>query len=89
MGVPVISLIGDRHGTRFGLSFLSNAGSEELCASTVEEYIEKAIALANDVDRIERYRQTLRASMESSPLMDAAAYISDIETEYLRLIDGK
>ena len=89
MGVPVISLIGDRHGTRFGLSFLSNAGAEELCASTVEEYIEKAIALANDFDRLERYHQTLRASMESSPLMDAAAYISDIETEYLRLIDGK
>ena len=30
MGVPLISLYGDRHGTRFGLSFLSNIGMAEL-----------------------------------------------------------
>ena len=88
MGVPVITLAGDRHGTRFGLSFLSNVGAEELCASNAEEYVDKAIALANDFDRIEHYHQTLRSSMEKSPLMDAAAYMSDIENAYVRLTYG-
>ena len=89
MGVPVISLAGARHGTRFGLSFLSNVGAEELCASSAEEYINKAIELANDFDRLERYHRTLRSAMEQSPLMDAAAYMSDVETEYRRLIDAR
>ena len=89
MSVPVISLAGERHGTRFGLSFLSNVGAEELCASSAEEYVDKAIELANDFDRLERYHRTLRASMEQSPLMDAAAYMSDVEAAYRRLLDAR
>ncbi len=87
MGVPVITRAGDRHGTRFGLSFLSNIRAAELCASTDEEYIAKAIELAGDVDRIEKYRRELRSMMECSPLMDAAAYMSDVEAAYIQLTE--
>ena len=85
MGVPVITLAGDRHGSRFGLSFLTNIGAAELCSTTEDEYVGKAIALADDRDRIEKYRRELRSMIERSPLMDAAAYMRDIEAVYHEL----
>ncbi len=85
MGVPVITRAGDRHGSRFGLSFVTNVGAAELCATDAEDYVRRAIELAGDVDRIEQYHRTLRSMMESSPLMDAAAYMSDIEAAYNEL----
>ena len=52
MGVPVITLVGERHNSRFGYSLLANMGLEELCAFSVKEYIQKAIELANDRERL-------------------------------------
>lgn len=85
MGVPVITRAGDRHGSRFGLSFMTNVGAPELCATDAEDYIRRAIELAGDVERIDQYHRTLRAALEHSPLMDAAAYMSDIEVAYHEL----
>ncbi|MBQ9497517.1 MAG: hypothetical protein IJR52_08110, partial [Selenomonadaceae bacterium] len=34
MGVPVVSIFGDRHGSRFGLSILKNVGLEELAVNS-------------------------------------------------------
>ena len=86
MGVPVVTRVGDRHGSRFGLSFLSNVGAEELCAFDDEEYVAKAVELANDFPRVEKYHQTLRQSMKNSSLMNAAAYMSDIENAYVEIL---
>ncbi|MBQ7723725.1 MAG: hypothetical protein IJT57_05320, partial [Selenomonadaceae bacterium] len=43
MGVPVVSLYGDRHGTRFGLSILTNVGLKELAVDSFDEYVKRAI----------------------------------------------
>ena len=50
MGVPVVSLYGDRHGSRFGLSILKNVGLEELAVDSYDEYIKRALMLASDWD---------------------------------------
>ena len=48
MGAPVVTLIGYRHGSRFGLSFLSNFGLSELAAKNKEEYVNIAVALVQN-----------------------------------------
>ena len=48
MGVPVVSLYGKRHGSRFGLSILKNIGLEELAVDSYDEYINRAVMLAGD-----------------------------------------
>ncbi len=86
MGVPVVTLIGDRHGSRFGLSFLSNLGINELAAQSKEEYVNIAVALAQDRELLIALRQNLRSMMKKSPLMDGKAYMRDLEQLYRDLI---
>ena len=82
MGVPVVTLAGTRHGTRFGLSLLENVGLGELVSNTPEEYVEKAAALASDAELLTALHKNLRPMMQRSPLMDGKSYVREIEAMY-------
>jgi predicted O-linked N-acetylglucosamine transferase (SPINDLY family) len=82
MGVPVISLAGSDHLSRVGLSILTNVGVPELAAETQEQYIQSAVALANDRPRLADLRSKLRPMMRASALMDKQAYARQIENAY-------
>lgn len=82
MGVPVIAMVGQRHGSRFGYSILCNVGLKELTAQDKPEYIEKAIGLASDQELIAILHANLRRMMRKSPLMDANAYMQEVESYY-------
>ncbi len=78
MGLPVITLKGDRHASRVGASLLTAVGHAEWIAQTAEEYESKAIALAQDHALLARLRQQLRGQMKSSLILDSksqAAYL--------------
>ncbi|MBQ7498682.1 MAG: hypothetical protein IJU00_12780 [Selenomonas sp.] len=79
MGVPVVTLVGERHNARFGYSLLMNVGFAEGCAATAEEYVEKAVALAGDAEKLDLLHLTLRRRMRVSPLMDSVAYLGELE----------
>ena len=68
MGVPVVTLVGPAFFERISYSNLNNAGLGDLCAITREEYVAKAVALAEDKKRRELLRNTLRAQIRSKPL---------------------
>jgi len=82
MGVPVVSLAGERTVSRAGLSQLTNLGLPELVARTEDEYVEIASKLAGDLPRLAELRATLRSRMEASVLMDAPRFARQIETAY-------
>lgn len=84
-GVPVISLYGQRLGTRFGYSILKTIGLEELAAASCEEYVSRAVALAGDKPLIAMLHKNLRCMMRSSPLMDMQRYIHAAEELYQKL----
>ena len=86
MGVPVVSLYGERRSSRFGLSILSNAGLEELAVSTPKEYVERAVALANDWDLLDILHKNLRTMLEKSPAMDAKGYVKEMERQYENIL---
>lgn len=93
MGVPVVSLYGERRSSRFGLSILSNAGVGELAVPTPEEYVERAVALANDWELLDILHKNLRTMLKKSPAMDAKGYVREMEMQYEKLLqnalDGK
>ena len=89
MGVPVVSLVGSRHGARFGRSFLENIGFGELAVDTKERYAELAIGLAQDVQTLAALRQVLRKKMLQSPIMDGASYVRDVEALFRQLVTEK
>jgi len=73
MGVPVVTLAGDRHASRVGVSLLNNVGLGELIAFSAENYVRIAVALAASPDRLRELRTSLRERMRSSRLMDRRA----------------
>lgn len=79
MGVPVVTWKGKRHASRVGVSLLNAVGLDELVANTLDEYIEKAVALANDGQRLARFRSCLRPRMERSELMDGRGLAKQFE----------
>ncbi len=82
MGVPVVTLVGNSHHERFGASFLSNVDLEDLCAETFEEYIDIAVNLAKNQDRLRQLRKDLRDRMKKSAIMDQKLYMKDLESAY-------
>lgn len=86
MGVPVISMYGDRHGTRFGLGFLSNIGMAELATDNKDTYISVAAGIAADKELLKVLHGKLRSMVQESPLMDGAGYCRDVERMYRKLL---
>jgi protein O-GlcNAc transferase len=82
MGVPVIALKGDIHVSRVSLSILSDIGLAELAADSPDDYIAKALSLAQDRERLIFLRHHLRTLMEKSPLMDAPGFTRNLENEF-------
>lgn len=86
MGVPVVSMYGDRHGTRFGWSFLNNLGLPELAAREADGYVEKAVKLADDKELLCLLHRELRGLLKDSDLMDGEKYCREVESMYRGLI---
>ncbi|MGQ0626716.1 MAG: O-linked N-acetylglucosamine transferase, SPINDLY family protein [Phycisphaerales bacterium] len=76
MGVPVVTLVGDRHASRVGLSLLSAVGRDSWCAHTRDDYATIAATLA---DGPRPGRAALRAQLLASPLCDPHAHARAFE----------
>ena len=87
MGVPAVSLYGQRHGSRFGLSILKNIGLEELAVNSYDEYISRAVMLASDWELLTLLRKNLRLMMKKSPLMDSENYLREIQTAFKKILE--
>jgi protein O-GlcNAc transferase len=82
MGVPVITLAGDRHLSRVGLSILQQVGLPDCVANTEDEYIEKAVTLGGDTAVLSSLRNSLRADMQASFLCNGQEFTGNLETAY-------
>jgi predicted O-linked N-acetylglucosamine transferase (SPINDLY family) len=85
MGVPVVTLRGNRHAGRMVASLLTCVGLQELVAETPADYVRTAAGLAADVPRLAALRAGLRERMAGSPLCDGAAFAAEIEAAYRRM----
>ena len=70
MGVPMIALEGNWMGGRVGTAMLRALGHPEWTAATEEEYIAKAVALAENTDLRRALRVRQREKMRAGPLCD-------------------
>ncbi|MCA9096683.1 MAG: hypothetical protein KDA68_24560, partial [Planctomycetaceae bacterium] len=77
MGVPVVTLRGQRHAARVGASLLGNLGLPELIAETEDDYVDLAAGLIADPDRLAGLRNGLRDRFLASPVCDAARFGAD------------
>lgn len=74
MGVPTVTLRGDRFLARAGASFARTAGLEDWVADSVDDYVSLAIAKAGDLGALSELRAGLRERVLATPLFDAARF---------------
>ena len=82
MGVPVVTLAGERHAARVGASLLSAAGFTAGIAERPEDYVTIARLMAGQPQLLVALRGNLRAGMARSPLCDAAGHTRALEEAY-------
>ena len=81
-GVPVVTLKGDRISSRYGAALVVAAGCPDLVAASSEEYIDIAVKLASDPDRLLFLRRNLRSMCKVHGLGDSTRYARDLEQFY-------
>lgn len=88
MGVPVITLCGDRPSGRLSTSILQQLGHQEWIAETRTGYVRAAAALAAKPAVLGELRAQLRGQMQASPLCDAPAFVRRLEKVYQDVLAG-
>ncbi len=86
MGVPFVTLAGRPGVGRIGSAVLAGAGLGQWIANTAAEYVQIAVALAHDVDRLAAWRARLRGLLQASPLMDEAGFAHSVESAYGQML---
>ena len=79
MGVPVLCRRGDRFLSSICASMLHSAGLENWIAEDDDDYVEKAVAFANEPLRLAMLRDGLRDALIASPLVDASRFARHLE----------
>ena len=82
MGIPVITIEGDRHAARVGTSIMTHLNLSQFIADTKKSYIKKAVELAGDRKRLAVYRKELRSKLKSSKFCDEHHFANKIETAF-------
>jgi predicted O-linked N-acetylglucosamine transferase (SPINDLY family) len=88
MGVPVVTLAGNRYVTRLSATKLSAVGAEELITHSRNEYIDTAVVLAQDSEARHRYHSTLRNRMLNGALGDPGSLARGLESAYQSMFDS-
>ena len=74
MGVPVLTLYGNRYLFHFGESINCNLDMKDWISKDKKEYVSKAIKFASKTEDLSRIRKNLRAKALSSPVFDAPRF---------------
>jgi len=85
MGVPVVTLLGDRHAGRVGASILQRIGLDDFIAETPEEMVDLAVTVASNINLLRELRKSLRSKMLASDLCNGTVMARSIEETFLKM----
>ncbi len=74
MGVPVLTVKGDRFLSHLGESIAVNAGNAEWIGRDLNDYVEKAVRWTSDIELLANHRLSLRDRVLKSPLFDTERF---------------
>ena len=79
MGVPVLTLHGDRFLSLTATSVAHHAGLSDWVADDKDDYVAKAVAFTSDLERLAVLRAGLRKQVLASPLFNAPRFAHNLE----------
>ncbi|WP_251880580.1 hypothetical protein [Achromobacter sp. Marseille-Q4954] len=88
VGIPFITLMDRPSVGRLGSSPLHSLGHTEWIADDEADYVEKAVALASDVEALAAIRKALPDRFMRSDFMDQEAFITKLEAAYREMFSS-
>jgi predicted O-linked N-acetylglucosamine transferase (SPINDLY family) len=88
MGVPVVTMPGRLLAHRHSASHLNNIGCPELICMSPYQYVQTAVDLAKNMERLHFYRSNLRDKLYSSCLLDHKAFCDQFIKRLTTLTDS-
>jgi protein O-GlcNAc transferase len=86
MGVPVVTLVGPRHGERLGNALLSRLGVTETIARDEDEFVRIVDRLARDPSWAAELRGLIAQRLVDSPVWNTAANVRGLEAAYDQML---
>jgi len=84
-GVPIISLVGDRYCSQVARAVVESMGYPELQCQSPEVFIEKAVSLANNKQKLKSYRHNMRKDYMNNPRISLDIYATSMEDAYYEM----
>ncbi|OHB38140.1 MAG: hypothetical protein A2882_05825 [Phenylobacterium sp. RIFCSPHIGHO2_01_FULL_70_10] len=84
-GVPVLAHMGDNYYARAAACTVLPLGIPELVAETWDDYVERAVALTEDVQALDRLRARVRPAFEASSYRDEAGFTRKLEDAFRQM----
>lgn len=84
-GVPMLTRAGTSNASRMGASINAAAGLEELICSSTRAYIDTAVDLAADPNRLRLLKQTLLRDRDALPLFDLDRFARGFEVACMEM----
>ena len=80
-GVPIVTLTGETFASRVATSLVRVVGVAHLATRTEEQYVDLAVAIAGDRERLEELRNKLLLSKKQC-LFNTSRYVRNLESAY-------
>jgi len=82
LGLPLIALTGSSFVSRMGYALLKDIGLTELAASNIDEYIDIAVELAQNLGLLSSLRAGMRQRLAQSSLSNESMFTENLEKAY-------
>jgi predicted O-linked N-acetylglucosamine transferase (SPINDLY family) len=86
MGLPLLTLCGQSFVARMAARLLTAIGAEDGVAATLEEYVDRAVALGTDPARYAVYRAHFTLEAWEATIGDSARFTAEYEAALLGLM---
>ena len=88
-GVPVLTLQGYNFNSRCGSSIIKNLGEASLLSNSKDQYVEKAVYLATNINKLAELRMNLYKNLFKTPLFDIVTFSKNFEELLYEVINEK
>ena len=85
MGVPVLTLVGERYYSRIGYSINKNLKLDDWNAFNKDQYVKIALDKAKNYDDLIKLKKILRNKIENSPIFDLDNFSKNFEDLLLKI----
>ena len=85
MGVPLLTLVGERYYSRIGYSINRNLNLNDWNVFNKDDYVKTALDKINNYKDLIKLKASLRNKIEASPIFDSNTFARNFENLLLKI----